>query len=119
MEDGTKVSAKLVGTDTATDLAVLEIPGSKVPATASFGNSDNVSPGDPVIAIGSPLGSEYATTVTQGIISATNRTVTTQDQNTGQATGQATVLQTDAAINPGNSGGPLVNAMVKSLVSTQ
>jgi len=110
LEDGTKVAAKLVGTDTATDLAVLEIPGNKVPATASFGNSDNVSPGDPVIAIGSPLGSEYATTVTQGIISATNRTVTTQDQNTGQATGQATVLQTDAAINPGNSGGPLVNA---------
>lgn len=111
LEDGTKVAAKLVGTDTATDLAVLEIPGNKVPATASFGNSDNVSPGDPVIAIGSPLGSEYATTVTQGIISATNRTVTTQDQNTGQATGQATVLQTDAAINPGNSGGPLVNAV--------
>ena len=110
LEDGTKISAKLVGTDTATDLAVLEIPGNKVPATAGFGNSDNVSPGDPVIAIGSPLGSEYATTVTQGIISATNRTVTTQDQNTGQATGQATVLQTDAAINPGNSGGPLVNA---------
>ena len=61
-------------------------------------------------SIGSPLGSEYATTVTQGIISATNRTITTQDQNTGQATGEATVLQTDAAINPGNSGGPLVNA---------
>ncbi|MFH5810283.1 S1C family serine protease [Companilactobacillus sp. FL22-1] len=110
LEDGTKVSAKLIGTDSTTDLAVLEIPGSKVPATASFGNSDNVSPGDPVIAIGSPLGSEYATTVTQGIISATNRTVTTQDQTTGQATGEATVLQTDAAINPGNSGGPLVNA---------
>jgi Trypsin-like serine proteases, typically periplasmic, contain C-terminal PDZ domain len=110
LEDGTKVAAKLVGTDTTTDLAVLEIPGNKVPATASFGNSDNVSPVDPVIAIGSPLGSEYATTVTQGIISATNRTVTTQDQNTGQATGEATVLQTDAAINPGNSGGPLVNA---------
>lgn len=110
LEDGTKVSAKLVGTDATTDLAVLEIDGSKVPATASFGNSDNVTPGDAVIAIGSPLGSEYATTVTQGIISATNRTITTQDQNTGQATGEATVLQTDAAINPGNSGGPLVNA---------
>ncbi|TGD22976.1 PDZ domain-containing protein [Companilactobacillus suantsaicola] len=110
LEDGTKVAAKLVGTDSTTDLAVLEIPGSKVPATASFGNSSNVSPGDPVIAIGSPLGSEYATTVTQGIISATNRTVTTQDQTTGQATGEATVIQTDAAINPGNSGGPLVNA---------
>ncbi|APX73309.1 trypsin-like peptidase domain-containing protein [Companilactobacillus allii] len=109
LEDGTKFSAKLVGSDSTTDLAVLEIDGNKVPATASFGNSDNVSPGDPVIAIGSPLGSQYATTVTQGIISATNRTVETQDQNTGQVTGEATVLQTDAAINPGNSGGPLVN----------
>ncbi|WP_125588361.1 S1C family serine protease [Companilactobacillus jidongensis] len=109
LEDGTKMSAKLVGSDSTTDLAVLEIAGNKVPATASFGNSDNVSPGDPVIAIGSPLGSQYATTVTQGIISATNRTVQTQDQNTGQVTGEATVLQTDAAINPGNSGGPLVN----------
>ncbi|WP_125568403.1 S1C family serine protease [Companilactobacillus insicii] len=109
LEDGTKLSAKLVGSDSTTDLAVLEIAASKVPATASFGNSDNVSPGDPVIAIGSPLGSQYATTVTQGIISATNRTVETQDQNTGQVTGEATVLQTDAAINPGNSGGPLVN----------
>jgi len=109
LEDGTKMSAKLVGSDSTTDLAVLEIDGNKVPATASFGNSDNVSPGDPVIAIGSPLGSQYATTVTQGIISATNRTVETQDQNTGQVTGEATVIQTDAAINPGNSGGPLVN----------
>ncbi|KRK80924.1 S1C family serine protease [Companilactobacillus nodensis] len=109
LEDGTKMSAKLVGSDSTTDLAVLEIAGNKVPATASFGNSDNVSPGDPVIAIGSPLGSQYATTVTQGIISATNRTVQTQDQNTGQVTGEATVIQTDAAINPGNSGGPLVN----------
>lgn len=109
LADGTKLSAKLVGTDSTTDLAVLEISGDKVPATSNFGNSDNISPGDPVIAIGSPLGSQYATTVTQGIISATNRTIETQDQNTGQANGEATVIQTDAAINPGNSGGPLVN----------
>nr|WP_225420916.1 trypsin-like peptidase domain-containing protein [Companilactobacillus keshanensis] len=110
LADGTKLSAKLVGTDSTTDLAVLEISGDKVPATSNFGNSDNISPGDPVIAIGSPLGSQYATTVTQGIISATNRTIETQDQNTGQANGEATVIQTDAAINPGNSGGPLVNS---------
>ncbi|MFC6323826.1 S1C family serine protease [Companilactobacillus baiquanensis] len=110
LADGTKLSAKLVGTDSTTDLAVLEIAGDKVPATSNFGNSDNISPGDPVIAIGSPLGSQYATTVTQGIISATNRTIETQDQNTGQANGEATVIQTDAAINPGNSGGPLVNS---------
>ncbi|WP_125770938.1 S1C family serine protease [Companilactobacillus furfuricola] len=110
LKDGTKVTGKLVGTDATTDLAVIEIDGNKVPATATFGNSDNLTPGDAVIAIGSPLGSQYATSVTQGIISATNRTVETQDQNTGQTTGEATVLQTDAAINPGNSGGPLVDS---------
>ncbi len=110
LKDGTKLTGKLVGTDATTDLAVIEIDGSKVPATATFGNSDNLTPGDTVIAIGSPLGSQYATSVTQGIISATNRTVETQDQTTGQTTGEATVLQTDAAINPGNSGGPLVDS---------
>ncbi|WP_125711076.1 S1C family serine protease [Companilactobacillus zhongbaensis] len=110
LKDGSKVTGKLVGSDATTDLAVIEIDGSKVPATATFGNSDNLTPGDTVIAIGSPLGSQYATSVTQGIISATNRTVETQDQNTGQTTGEATVLQTDAAINPGNSGGPLVDS---------
>lgn len=110
LKDGTKLTGKLVGTDATTDLAVIEIDGNKVPATATFGNSDNLTPGDTVIAIGSPLGSQYATSVTQGIISATNRTVDTQDQTTGQTTGEATVLQTDAAINPGNSGGPLVDS---------
>ncbi|WP_300558056.1 trypsin-like peptidase domain-containing protein [Companilactobacillus sp.] len=110
LKDGTKLTGKLVGSDATTDLAVIEIDGNKVPATATFGNSDNLTPGDTVIAIGSPLGSQYATSVTQGIISATNRTVDTQDQTTGQTTGEATVLQTDAAINPGNSGGPLVDS---------
>ncbi|AKP68471.1 S1C family serine protease [Companilactobacillus ginsenosidimutans] len=110
LKDGTKLTGKLIGSDKTTDLAVIEIDGSKVPATATFGNSDNLTPGDTVIAIGSPLGSQYATSVTQGIISATNRTVDTQDQTTGQTTGEATVLQTDAAINPGNSGGPLVDS---------
>ncbi|WP_129044500.1 S1C family serine protease [Companilactobacillus metriopterae] len=110
LKDGTKLTGKLIGSDATTDLAVIEIDGDKVPAIASFGNSDSVQPADSVIAIGSPLGSEYATSVTQGIVSATNRTVQTQDQTTGQTIGEATVIQTDAAINPGNSGGPLVNS---------
>ncbi|MBA1393387.1 trypsin-like serine protease, partial [Lactobacillus sp. XV13L] len=110
LSDGTKVAAKKVGTDSITDLAVLSISADKIHSTAAFGNSDAVTPGESVIAIGSPLGSKYATSVTEGIISAKNRTVDTTDEKTGQVTGQATVLQTDAAINPGNSGGPLVNA---------
>lgn len=109
-KDGSKTTGKLVGTDKVTDLAVIEIAGDKVPATASFGDSSKISEGDQVIAIGSPLGSDYATSVTEGIISSKSRTVTTQDQTTGQDVGQATVIQTDAAINAGNSGGPLVNA---------
>ncbi|KRM29432.1 serine protease HtrA [Schleiferilactobacillus harbinensis DSM 16991] len=109
LSDGTKVSAKKVGTDEVSDLAVLTIDSKYVKGTATFGNSDALTPGEPVIAIGSPLGSEYATSVTQGIISAKSRTVDTTNSS-GQTTGQATVIQTDAAINPGNSGGPLVNA---------
>lgn len=109
LSDGNKVSAKKVGTDAITDLAVLSIAADKVKAVAHFGNSDAVNPGETVIAIGSPLGSKYATSVTEGIISAKNRTVDTTDESSGQVTGQATVLQTDTAINPGNSGGPLVN----------
>lgn len=110
LSNGTKVDAKKVGTDAATDLAVLSIPDNKANTTADFGNSDAINPGEPVIAIGSPLGSKYATSVTQGIISAKKRTIDTTDEKSGQTTGQATVIQTDAAINPGNSGGPLVNA---------
>ncbi|WP_125702387.1 S1C family serine protease [Lacticaseibacillus daqingensis] len=109
MSDGTKVIAKLVGTDAETDLAVLSIDGSKVTTVASFGDSSKIAAGQTVMAIGSPLGSQYATSVTQGIISATSRTVDVTDETTGQTTGQATVIQTDAAINSGNSGGPLIN----------
>lgn len=110
LSDGSKITAKKVGTDSITDLAVLSVSSDKIKATATFGNSDAVTPGESVIAIGSPLGSKYATSVTEGIISAKNRTIDTTDEKTGQKTGQATVLQTDTAINPGNSGGPLVNA---------
>lgn len=108
LSDGKKVTAKKVGTDAETDLAVLTIDGKYVTQTAQFGSSKNLEPGQQVIAVGSPLGSEYATSVTQGIISAKNRTVDVTNSS-GQVINQATVIQTDAAINPGNSGGPLVN----------
>lgn len=109
LSDGTKLDASLVGTDAVSDLAVLKIDSAKVTKTATFGDSDSIKPGESVLAIGSPLGSEYATSVTQGIISAKKRTIDVTDETTCQATGQATVIQTDTAINPGNSGGPLVN----------
>jgi serine protease Do len=108
MSDGTKLSAKLVGTDSVTDLAVLKINSAKVSKIASFGNSDSIEVGESALAIGSPLGSNYATTLTEGIISAKKRTIATTNTS-GQQTGYATVIQTDAAINPGNSGGPLFN----------
>ncbi|WP_461215718.1 S1C family serine protease [Lacticaseibacillus sp. GG6-2] len=109
LSDGTKLTAKKVGTDETTDLAVLSISADKVSSVASFGDSSKLQAGQTVLAIGSPLGSQYATSVTQGIVSATSRTVDVTDEDTGQATGQETVIQTDAAINSGNSGGPLIN----------
>lgn len=109
LSNGKKVSAKLVGKDAVTDLAVLTINAKYVTHTAQFGSSKKLQPGEPVIAVGSPLGSEYATSVTQGIISAPSRTVQMSEES-GNAASQARVIQTDAAINPGNSGGPLVNS---------
>ena len=108
LSSGKKVKASVVGHDSVSDLAVLKIDASNVNQVATFGNSDNISVGETALAIGSPLGSEYATSLTQGIISAKKRTIDVTDSN-GTSTGQATVIQTDAAINPGNSGGPLIN----------
>lgn len=108
LSDGTKLTATLVGTDEQTDLAVLKIDSAKVSEVADFADSSKIEPGQAVLAIGSPLGSEYATSVTEGIISATKREVDATDES-GNSLGKATVIQTDAAINPGNSGGPLVN----------
>ena len=108
LASGKKLSATVVGHDSVTDLAVLKIKATDVKQVATFGNSDNIKVGETALAIGSPLGSDYATSLTQGIISAKSRTVDVTDSN-GVTTGQATVIQTDAAINPGNSGGPLVN----------
>ena len=104
LANGKTVNAKVVGKDSTTDLAVLSIDAKYVTKTAEFGDSKSLQAGQTVIAVGSPLGSEYASTVTQGIISAPARTISTSSGN------QQTVIQTDAAINPGNSGGALVNS---------
>lgn len=109
LKDGTRVPAKLLGSDVLMDLAVLEIDAKHVKKVAEFGNSDTVKPGEPVIAIGNPLGLQFAGSVTQGIISGTNRTVEVDLDQDGAPDWNAEVLQTDAAINPGNSGGALVN----------
>jgi serine protease Do len=109
LSNGKQLEAKLVGRDAVTDLAVLKINGSMIKSVATFGNSDNIAVGETSLAIGSPLGSAYASSLTQGIISAKKREVPLTGSN-GQATGNtATVIQTDTAINPGNSGGPLIN----------
>lgn len=104
MSNGKEVSASIVGTDATTDLAVLKISAAGVKSVASFGNSNDIGAGQDVLAIGSPMGSEYANTVTKGIISAKKRTI--KANSNAAAT---TVIQTDAAINSGNSGGPLIN----------
>ncbi|NRD80345.1 trypsin-like peptidase domain-containing protein [Bacillus sp. BRMEA1] len=104
--DGSKTTAELVGTDALTDLAVLKIPGKYVNTIATFGDSSSLRPGDQVYAIGNPLGSELSRTVTQGIVSATNRSISV---STSAGNYDTTVIQTDAAINPGNSGGALIN----------
>ncbi|KAA8370072.1 S1C family serine protease [Leuconostoc mesenteroides] len=108
LHSGKKVTATLVGKDAMTDLAVLKIDGTDVTTAAQFGDSSKITVGENVLAIGSPLGSEYASSVTQGIISAKKRLVEATSEN-GQNYGGSTVIQTDAAINPGNSGGPLIN----------
>lgn len=109
LNDGTKLTATLVGTSASKDIAVLSIDSSKVTAVASFANSSSVEAGESVLAIGSPLGSEYANTVTEGIVSAPSRTVTVSEDDNSQSTTTMKAIQTDAAINSGNSGGPLIN----------
>lgn len=109
LSDGTKIPATLLGSDVWTDLAVLEIDASKIKRVAEFGNSDTLKMGEPVIAIGNPLGPTFSGSVTQGIISGLKRTIPVDIDQDGIIDWQAEVLQTDAAINPGNSGGALIN----------
>lgn len=102
LADGTQVDAKIIGTDTFADLAVLKLDITNL-TPASLGNSDNLKPGETVLAIGSPLG-DFKNSVTVGVISATGRSISTSDGYQMED-----LIQTDAAINEGNSGGPLVN----------
>jgi len=111
LADGRLFPASVVGTDQATDLAVIRLddpPDDLQPAT--LGNSEDVVVGDPVAAIGNPLG--LSNTVTTGIVSALDRPTSTQQEGTGQTPVLATTnaIQVDAPINPGNSGGPLFDA---------
>jgi putative serine protease PepD len=99
--------ATIVGRDPETDLAVIKVSGGHALTPAALGSSANLVVGDPVVAIGSPLG--LAGTVTLGIISALNRTVRVPSESGGAGTPLFNAIQTDAAINPGNSGGALVD----------
>ena len=102
LSDGRSLTGKLVGTDPATDLAVVKVEASGLPV-AQFGDSDGLLVGEPAIAIGNPLGLEFKGSVTAGVISALNRSIEIGER-------RFKLIQTDAAINPGNSGGALVNA---------
>ncbi|MFF2459995.1 S1C family serine protease [Peribacillus simplex] len=109
LSDGTKLPAELQGSDPWTDLAVIVVNGDKIKTIAEFGKSGKLKPGEPVIAIGNPLGLQFSGSITQGIISGLERTIEVDINEDGQVDWNAEVIQTDAAINPGNSGGALVN----------
>jgi serine protease Do len=104
LSDGTKYEATLVGSDSVTDLAVVKIKATGLTA-AEFGSSSQLLVGDSVLAVGSPGGEQFSSTVTSGIVSALDREITNSE--TGYT---MNCIQTDTAINPGNSGGPLVNS---------
>lgn len=103
------VNATIVGSDTYSDIAVLKLTADFDMTAIKCGNSSLLDQGETVLAIGSPLGIEYAGTVTQGIVSGIDRTVSVDLNDDGQEDWDMNVIQTDAAINPGNSGGALVN----------
>ncbi|HEX2074876.1 MAG TPA: trypsin-like peptidase domain-containing protein [Geodermatophilus sp.] len=104
LSDGRTLPARVVGQNPSADLAVLQVPAEHLPV-APLGDSAHLKVGDPVVAIGDALALPGGPTVTEGIVSALDRTIQTNDGATLDD-----VLQTDAAINPGNSGGPLVDA---------
>ena len=112
--DEKTVKAEIRGTDAKDDLAVVEVKIKDIEEdtlskikVATIGDSDKLSVGDASIAIGNALG--YGQSVTTGVISALNSSVTTQDETTGETVTNSNLIQTDAAINPGNSGGALLN----------
>ncbi|RRS00855.1 PDZ domain-containing protein [Glycomyces terrestris] len=103
--DGSVTTAAVIGSDPDSDVAVLQIEGGDHPAMV-LADSDKVAVGDPVLAVGAPLG--LSSTVTEGIVSAIDRPVLTENNN-GEVESVMAAIQTDAAINPGNSGGPLTD----------
>ncbi|MBN8253447.1 S1C family serine protease [Priestia flexa] len=107
--DGSRVPARTLGSDELMDLAVIEIDAEHVTKIASYGDSDKLKVGEPVIAIGNPLGLQFSGSVTQGVVSGVNRVIPQDLNSDGSPDWQAEVIQTDAAINPGNSGGALIN----------
>ncbi|UOQ49149.1 S1C family serine protease [Gracilibacillus caseinilyticus] len=110
LTNGEQVKAEILGTDQLTDLAVLKIPGDQVETVATLGSSSDVGVGQTAIAIGNPLGQDFAGSVTKGIISGVERSVDVDLNGDNQPDWTTEVLQTDAAINPGNSGGALINS---------
>jgi serine protease Do len=108
LADGTEYPATVVKISDTTDLALVKIDATGL-KPATIGDGATVAVGETAIAIGSPLGT-YTETVTKGIVSALDRTITVQDEQTGRPTTLQGLIQTDAAINQGNSGGPLLDA---------
>ena len=106
-EDGRDINATVVNTDPTHDIAVIRADATGL-APATLGDSSAIQVGETVLAIGSPLG-EFTETVTRGIVSALDRSITVTDDQTGAQKDLSGLIQTDAAINPGNSGGPLIN----------
>ncbi len=110
LDDGTTYDdVTIVGTDPLNDVAFLKITGAKDLPTVTLGDSKTISAGQPVIAIGNALG-QYQNSITSGIISGTNRSITAYSSDLMSSENLKDMIQTDAAINAGNSGGPLVNA---------
>jgi len=107
LPDGRQLPATVIQSDTAADLATIKVDATGLTA-ATLGDSSSVQVGERVYAIGSPLG-EYSDTVTSGVLSATNRSITVSGERRGQSEDLTGLLQTDAAINPCNSGGPLID----------
>lgn len=109
LSDDVSIEADILGSDVFTDLAVLRMEDTEVDQTIEMGSSDQLKVGEPAIAIGNPLGHMFSGSVTQGVISGTQRTIPVDINQDGRSDWQAEVIQTDAAINPGNSGGALIN----------
>ena len=107
LEDGTEYPATVVTSDATHDLALVKVEATGL-TPARIGDSTKTQVGQTAIAIGSPLGT-YTETVTKGIVSALDRTITVEDESTGQPHTLTGLIHTDAAINPGNSGGPLLD----------